>query len=418
MQLSSWGRQMSVKSGIGSIMDDIATCAAASADDDPWLNLSPGNPAQIPESVACWQQLATDALTEDFVEAWCRYGPARGTPALVSAIVEYFQDTYHWPIGPQNVVVGPGAQQLAFLAATSYTDEQRPLVMPRLPDYAGYQGLVGSTGSIVGIPSRIVLDGERQFHYALDIEAVRAQSAMGMLLLSSPANPTGSSLAPAELADLVSVAEERDIPLFIDNAYGQPFPGVTEAMTSPVWHSHVINCFTLSKAGMPGARFGFVIGSEAALAPIAGFVENTLLHPAQLIQSVARRAFASRQIDMLTEKVIRPYYEAKREAVEELLHDQLPQQVAWRIHANRGGMFCWLWIDEPWFDDLAVCAALKSRRVLIVPGRYFFTNSALADPHSTRCIRVSIGGELELIAEGIRRLSSALDELRLETVVR
>lgn len=420
MQLSSWGSQMSVKSGIGSIMDDIGICASATID-DPWLNLSPGNPAPIPEAMAFWQGLAEEALAEDFAEAAGRCGPARGTHGLVAALVDYLRGTLNWPVEPGNIVVGPGAQLLTFMAVTSFSDRRRPLVLPRLPDYAGYQGLGGTPSSVVGVAPRVVIDDDRRFHYALDLAGVRAQPSIGMLLLSNPANPTGSSLVPEELDSLVSLAQERDLPLLVDNAYGEPFPGVTETMTAPIWHPNVINCFTLSKAGLPGERIGFLVGATEAIAPMVGFMANTMLHTAQLIQSAARRAFATRQIDALTEKVIRPYYEAKRIAVEQVLYEQLPQDIAWRMHANRGGMFCWLWIDEPWFDDLSAYLALKRQKVLIVPGRHFFTRSGASpqtDNHARRCVRLSLSGELAVISEGISRLSAVLEDLRRTAAAR
>ena len=131
MQPTSRGRRLSRLTGIRSIMEDIAMASR-----DPHVelcNLSPGNPAHLPEVVATWQRLGRAVLDEQFVELGTRYGPSRGAPVLVDAIVEYFADRYGWPIDAGNVVVGPGSQMLAFLLSTVFTgvepDGPRRLVL-------------------------------------------------------------------------------------------------------------------------------------------------------------------------------------------------------------------------------------------------------------------------------------------------
>jgi valine--pyruvate aminotransferase len=421
VQLSSWGKQMSSMSGIRSIMEDIAA-AGVDPSGGEWLNLSPGNPSLIPEVVSAWRALAEEALRAEFVESSCRYGPSRGSDALVAAIVEYFRSGYGWPIGGRNVVVGAGSQLLSFMAATSFTsfgrDGSRPLVLPRLPDYAGYQGLVGSREGIVGVEPVVRLEGDRFFSYAVDIEAIRRQGEAGMLLLSNPANPTGSSVTATELDAVLKVVEERDVPLVVDHAYGEPFPSVAETLVGPVWHPNVVNCFTFSKAGLPGERIAFAIGPEEVITPLVGFTANVALHAPQLIQAVAKRALESREIDVMTAKYIKPFYRNKRRMVEDKLFELMPESISWRLHSGDGGMFCWLWIDEPWFDDLLMYELLKRNKVLVVPGRHFFIapmTTPFLSGHGSRCIRLSVSGDDSVVAEGIRRLGAALLELRRES---
>jgi valine--pyruvate aminotransferase len=409
---------MSGRSGIRSIMDDIAS-AVTTPGDGEWLNLSPGNPSLIPEVVGVWRGLFEEALAEDFTEASCRYGPSRGAGVLVDAIVRYFGDRYDWPIRAENVLVGPGSQLLCFIATAVFTEvtatANRPLIIPCMPDYAGYHGLSLDAAGMVGVPPRIELQDERSFRYVVDVEAVRGLTDMGMMLLSSPRNPTGASLDLGELAALVEIADNRDVPLLVDHAYGRPFPMVVDPAVDPMWHRSVINSFTLSKAGLPGERLGFVIGPSGAIEAMTSFMANAVLHAPQLIQTVAARALESGEIDVLSEKVISSYYRAKRQAAEQMLRERLPASVRWRLHSSPGGMFCWLWIDHDWFTDLALYDALKARKVFVVPGRHFFvgphTTPFLAG-HGTRCVRLSLTCDEQTIAEGVTRLGEALEELR------
>jgi valine--pyruvate aminotransferase len=417
MQLSSWGAKMSGLSGIRSIMQDIALSAADGPGGD-WLNLSPGNPARIPEVVETWRELERDALDSSFAEASCQYGPSRGSDSLVEAIVKYFNAKYNWSITAENVIVGPGCQMLCFIAATIFTGPsaagRRQLIFPSVPEYTGYHGLCLEDGSIVGPEPEVRPEGDRSFRYAIEADALWDQTSAGMLLLSSPCNPTGRALETDELAALIRLAEKRDIPLVIDHAYGNPFPRVAGAATDPVLHPNVINCFTFSKAGLPGERLGFAIGPAQAIDAMVSFLANSMLHAPQLVQAVAARALTGGELDKLASDVIRPFYQEKRLAAEKLLHDRLPESVDWRLHSSAGGMFCWLWINESWFDDLQLYNALKSKKVFIVPGRHFFVGPPatpfLAD-HGTRCIRLSLSADDSVIGEGISRIAETLGEM-------
>lgn len=418
MELSAWGTKMAGLSGIRSIMEDIALSATGD-DRDEWLNLSPGNPAYIPEVTATWQRIEAETLETGFAQASGKYGPSRGTDALVRAIVGYFQRHYGWDIGPANVLVGPGVQLLTFIATTVFTgpfgDARRPLLLPATPDYTGYQGLSIEPGAIRGLSSRIVVEDERHFHYALDTSELRTGPRPGMMLLSSPSNPACRSITATELEELIGAAQEFDIPLVVDNAYGEPFPTITATSVPPALHPHVINCFTLSKAGLAGERLGFAIGAPEPISAMLSFLSNCALHAPQLIQAVVARAMDGGELDSMTANVIRPYYVAKRRTAEKLLTERLPQSVRWRLHSSDGGMFCWLWIDEPWFNDLAFYEAVKQEKVFIVPGRHFFVppeNGEPADPHASQCIRLSLSAEEPVLAEAISRIAATLERAR------
>lgn len=414
MHLSVIGRKMAGLSGLRSIMDDIATVTLGSPGD--WINLSVGNPAPIPEVLQFWQGLAAEVLeTGDYLAMSGSYGPSRGAPGLVQAVVRYFNDRYGWGITQDNVVVGPGSQMLCFAAAALFTGPgSGRLVLPIAPDYTGYQAMCMQPDGVVGVPARARPDGQHHFSYVLDATGLRQRDDVGLLLVSSPSNPTGRCVTPDEQAALIDLAGQRDVPLILDQAYGQPFPQIAGTLTPPPWHPNVINTFTFSKAGLPGERIGVAIGPERFISPIVSFLANSVLHAPQLAQAVAARALDTGRIDGLVSSVLTPYYARRRAHAEKLLHELMPAGVDWRLHAGDGGMFCWLWIDEEWFDDLACYESLKQRRVFVVPGRHFFVPpaSGVADPHARRCVRVSITTEESALAEGIGRIADALIALR------
>ncbi|MFI8461881.1 valine--pyruvate transaminase [Kitasatospora sp. NPDC085464] len=414
MALSLIGSKMATLSGLRSIMEDIAVSTASGPAD--WLNLGIGNPASIPDAIAEWRSLTEEALTEDFASASCQYGPSRGSAALVDAITDYFNTRYGWSLTPRNVAVGPGSQMLCFTAAALFAGPGpagtggTKVVLPMSPDYTGYQGLCLHPGGVVGVPATPVPEGSHRFRYAFDFEALEAQPDTGMLLLSSPGNPTGRAVDAAELDALVDLARRRDVPLLLDHAYGEPFPRIAPTLTPPPFDDHVINCFTLSKAGLPGERIAFAIGAERWITPMVSFLANSALHAPQLQQSVVARALASGRLDRLISHTVSPFYQERRRLAEKLFEEVMPESVPWRLHAGDGGMFCWFWIDDDRFDDMALYERLKQDKVFIVPGRHFFPDGP-ADPHRTRCFRVSLSPAQDTLTEGITRIAKAIRAL-------
>ncbi|WP_267246471.1 valine--pyruvate transaminase [Streptomyces sp. PR69] len=415
MALSLIGSKMATLSGLRSIMEDIAVSTASGPAD--WLNLGIGNPAAIPGTIAEWRSLTEEALAEDFASAGCQYGPSRGSAALVEAITGYFNERYGWSLTPHNVAVGPGSQMLCFTAAALFagpggsagagTTAGTKVVLPMAPDYTGYQGLCLHPDGVAGIPATPVSEDTHRFRYALDFDALERQQDMGMLLLSSPGNPTGRAVDAAELDALIGLARQRDIPLLLDHAYGEPFPRIAPTPTPPPLDEHVVNCFTLSKAGLPGERIAFAVGPARWITPMVSFLANSVLHAPQLQQSVVARALTSGRLDRLVTDTVSPFYQERRRLAEKLFEEVMPESVPWRLHSGDGGMFCWFWIDDDRFDDTALYERLKQDRVFIVPGRHFFPDT-YSTSHRTRCFRVSLSPDVDTLTEGITRIARAL----------
>jgi len=411
MKLSQRGNRMTAMSGLRSIMEDVAVTQSAGKG-ERWLNLGVGNPAGIAEVAAMWRDLARQTLEFDFATESSRYGPSRGNARLIDVIVDYFAKTYGWKLTPDNVVVGPGSQMLCFIAAALFTgpteEGMRRLVLPCVPDYAGYLGMSMDGGGTTGIAPHVRPESDHRFRYLLDRDALSDLGDAGLLLVSSPSNPTGRSLDDDEMRSLVVAAEARDAVLVVDNAYGLPFPRVARTAAPPVWHENVVNCFSMSKAGLPGERLGFAVGAPEPISAMVSVIANSALHAPHFPQLILARALETGRLDEVAATVIEPYYAARRRTAEALLHEHMPDDLNWRLHAGEGGMFCWLWIDEPWFDDAALYARLKDRRVVVVPGRHFFPDPDGVGRHATRCLRLSVTSDEAVVREGIRVVADIL----------
>ncbi|MEJ8641137.1 aminotransferase class I/II-fold pyridoxal phosphate-dependent enzyme [Streptomyces sp. MS1.HAVA.3] len=399
-------------SGLRVIMDDIA--AVTSHSPHNWLNLGIGNPAPLPELTAFWQRHVRQALDADFEGLSCSYGPSRGLPVLLDAVVEYFNQRLGWDIDASNVMVGPGSQMLCFIAGALYTGQstagERSLVLPALPDYTGYEAS-SLHKNLVGIPSDVVHSGDHRFRYVLDTAAVEQTQGAGVFLASNPSNPTGRSLTQAELDTIIKVAGAQDALTIVDNAYGEPFPGIAVTHTPPPRENGVLNCFSFSKAGLPGERLGIAIGPAEVVKDMVAFLGNTALHAPRLAQyAVAQALKSGDELGEIVSGTIQPFYTARWELASELFREELPADLRWYLHEGTRGMFSWLHIDEPWFDDLRLYDLMKDRHTFVVPGSYFFagTTSPEAVEHGRRCVRISLSAREADLRQGIARLGDAL----------
>ncbi|WP_043495758.1 aminotransferase class I/II-fold pyridoxal phosphate-dependent enzyme, partial [Hafnia alvei] len=84
-----------------------------------------------------------------------------------------------------------------------------------------------------------------------------------------------------------ALAQQRNIPLLIDNAYGLPFPGIIFSDVNPLWNPNIILCMSLSKLGLPGSRCGIVIADEKVISAISNMNGIISLSPGSLGPAIA-----------------------------------------------------------------------------------------------------------------------------------
>ena len=75
------------------------------------------------------------------------------------------------------------------------------------------------------------------------------------------------------------------------------------------------------------------------------------------------------------------------EAVEEFFPDHVP----YAFHESEGALFLWLWLEGARKSSRQIYDDLKKRRVLVVPGEYFFFGDDDPDwKHRHECLRISL----------------------------
>jgi valine--pyruvate aminotransferase len=266
--------------------------------------------------------------------------------------------------------------------------------------------LVAQAAAIEELP-----DGFFKYHVRFDgLEAVPDVAA---ICVSRPTNPSGNVLSLDELQRLDALARNRRVPLIVDAAYGQPFPGIQFSEPELLWNENVILCLSLSKLGLPATRTGIVVAAESTVEALTAFNATAALAPGSTGPVIVEPLLASGELDVLCREVIRPYYQARADEAVEWLRDDCGD-LPLRIHRPEGAFFLWLWFPGLPVTSQELYARLKARGVLVLSGHHFFPGLADSWAHRNECLRIncsqdraSVRAGIQLIAAEVRRAFAA-----------
>lgn len=415
--LTKIGDQMSHLSGVRAIMKDVIETLHGSTGQQ-FINLSAGNPLILPEVEQLWRNCTADLLdSSEYGEVVCRYGSSQGYAPLIEAVVNDFNKRYGLKLSDRNILITPGSQTLYFYAANALggytTDGQlKQVVLPLSPDYTGYGGVALTPESLIAYKPTLDIDETaHKFKYRPDFSQLSINENTGCVIFSRPCNPTGNVVTEEEVHKIAALAEPLDVPVFIDSAYAPPFPALNFTEMTPIFGDNIIHSMSLSKAGLPGERIGIAIGDERVIEVLECFQTNMCIHPSKYGQALAARAINSGALANISETVIRPFYQNKFTVLENTLDAAMPKDLPWFLHRGEGGIFAWLWLKDLPISDWEFYQKLKEVSVIVVPGNTFFPGLREEWEHTHQCVRISLTGSDEEIAQAMQRLGKVTESV-------
>jgi valine--pyruvate aminotransferase len=383
----------------------LMTDMTAALRDPNMIMLGGGSPALIDKAVDAFQE-ALIGLAQDrqrFIQTVCHYSDAAGDNGFRQHFAEYVNRQQGWDIGADNILITDGSQSAFALLFKVLVNDSQPVVFPMLPDYIGYNTL--SAERMVGLVADIQRLGNHQFRYQLSAEYRDYLEQAAVLCLSRPTNPTGGMLADADLQQLLSDAKAQDVPVILDNAYGQPLPNIVFSQHQLPWASNAIYCLSLSKLGLPGVRTGIIIADADMVQRLARHNTELALAPGSIGPAIADVMLQSGTLEHLIQHVITPWYHTRSQAVGAML-DHYFADLPLRYHEADGGFFNWLFYDAALpLSGHALYQRLKAEQVVVVPGYAFAPGLREPWAHLETCFRISVGQPLEVIEEGIARIA-------------
>lgn len=143
------------------------------------------------------------------------YTPAAGILPLRQTIADEVARTRGISVHPDQVVVVPGGKPIMFFILLAMCEAGDEVIYPN-PGFPIYESMISFTGATpVPIPLRM----ENEFGLDVDELAGLVTDRTRLIILNSPANPTGGVATAQQLAQVAEIARARGIPLLSDEIY-------------------------------------------------------------------------------------------------------------------------------------------------------------------------------------------------------
>jgi len=416
MKLSKFGAKFSRQSGINQLMLDLG--AAYSSNHPDLCMLGGGNPAFIPEAQALFskemERLIDNNLFERIVGI---YDGPQGEQRFREVLAEYLNKHFFWNISPKNISLTNGSQNSFFYLFNALAGEMpdgsfKKVMFPLSPEYVGYADAGLSEDMFVSFRPNIEHLENKQFKYRVNFDELTIADDVAAICLSRPTNPTGNVVGNRELARLDKLARQHNIPLIIDNAYGQPFPNVIYADAGLNWNDNTILCMSLSKLGLPGARTGIVIANEEITDTISSLSGIITLAPNSVGAALMTRMIQDGEIEHLTENIIKPFYRQQLDTAIDIFNDVFADLPV-LMHKPEGAFFLWLWCQDLPISTKELYARLKAKQVFVIPGEDFFIDIDSDWEHTRQCLRINYGQPSDKLRAGFEVIATELRSLHI-----
>jgi len=370
-----------------------AMAASAAQSGQPMIFLNIGEPDFTAPPLV--QEAAARAIRD----GRSQYTPATGLPELRERISHWYLTRFGVDVPANRIVVTAGASaalQLACLAVINPGDE---VLMPD-PSYPCNRHFVAAAdGKAVLIPTT----AQERFQLSADKVAAAWGPRTRGVLLASPSNPTGTSIALSELKQIVQVVQGRGGISIIDEIYlGLSFEAEF-GQTALALDDQVISINSFSKYfNMTGWRLGWLVVPEPLVPVVERLAQNLFICPSTIAQYAALACF---EADSLAE------YERRRAEFKARRDFFIPALNALGLTVPvmpDGAFYAWadctaacdkLQVNGSW--DLAF-EIMRRAHVAVTPGRDF------GHDDTAHFLRFSTANSMAQLQEAVIRLRALL----------
>ena len=330
-------------------------------------------------------------------DGWTHYGPYFGLPALREAIAEDATRRKEFPVSPDHVVVTPGAKPIMYYAMLALVEAGDEVIVPD-PGYPIYESMVRFAG---GTPVALPIRQEHDFRADLDELESLVTKRTRMIVLNSPANPTGGLFTREDVVRVAELALRHDLVVLTDEIYGRiiyegehvsiaSIPGMAE-------RTIVLDGFSKTYA-MTGWRLGYAILPDVLLYPYGRLIINSVSCTSSFSQIAAVEALRGPQdaVDAMVEE-----FRARRELIVDGLN-AIPGVRCLKPHAA--------FYVFPDFSVTGLDGAELADRLLHDAGVCVLGGTAFGGVGRNH-IRISYANSRENLLEALRRIRVSVEPL-------
>jgi len=284
--------------GTESAFEVLARAKQLEAQGQDIINLGIGQPDfQTPEHVV-------EAAVQALRDGHHGYTPANGIVELREAVAEDLELRHRVSVDPGNVVVVPGGKVTMFFAVLMFGEPGAEILYPN-PGFPIYESMINFSGATaVPIPLREDSGFAFSAEEVLDLITPRTR----LIILNSPANPTGGVTPRKEFDRLVAGLEAHpQVAILSDEIYSQMLYDGREHVSLlqyPEIRDRVIMLDGWSKTyAMTGWRLGFAVWPKAlveAATRLAINCHSCVNAPAQYAGIAALRGPQDAVAEMMT----------------------------------------------------------------------------------------------------------------------
>ncbi len=353
-------------SGIRKVFDLAAKMA------DP-INLSIGQPDfAVPESI---QQAAIDAIRSNRNG----YSLTQGIPPLRDKLQARLDAQYGHP--DRQVLVTSGTSGGLLLALLSMVDPGDEVICFD-PYFVMYSALISMVGGRC-----VMVDTYPDFRIDLDQVAEKITPRTKLILLNSPANPTGIVATKEEVRGLAELAAARNIGLLSDEIYRQFCYGDPPASPA-TWNQESIILDGFSKTyGVTGWRLGWVHGPSELIDKMTMIQQYTFVCAPHPLQWAAIEAL---EVDMTTQV---DNYRKRRDLMLEGL-----REYGYEVTTSGGAFYLFPKVPEGHGTGTQFVSRAIENQLLVIPGNIF----SQRDTH----FRISYAASMKTLERGLEVLAN------------
>ena len=322
------------------------------------------------------------------------YTPALGLPELREAISRFYRDRYAVEVSPARIAVTPGASgALQLVLAMLINPGDRVLITD--PGYPCNRHLVRmAEGEAAGLN----VSAATGFQPTAQQVSAAWSERTAALLLASPANPTGTLIAPALMREIFEVVMGKRGCMIVDEIYHGLVYEAQPAATALALSDDVFVVNSFSKYfGMTGWRLGWLVLPESYAAHADKLAQNLFLAASTPAQYAALAAFHPETIAVLETR--RREFAARRDYLIAAL-----RELGFDVPVTPGGAF-YVYADCRRFSSGSyefAAEILEKAGVALTPGADFGHNLP------ERYLRFAYTTSIANLEEGVRRLRDFL----------
>ncbi len=373
-----------------------------SASDPDVISLSAGNPAPDAFPVEAIREISERILRENPIGA-LQYGVSEGYQPLRDTLKEYLKNKHNIGTEDDELIIVSGAQQVMDIAAKTFLNEGDVLLC-EAPSFVGALNTFRSYNTeLVGVtvePDGMDMD-------ELEEKLKTYPNAKMIYTIPNFQNPSGVTMSLAKRKRLYELAVQYHVMIIEDNPYGdlryygEDVPAIKSFDTEGI----VIYSGSFSKVISPGIRVGFMEANKQAMVKMIICKQGQDVHTAMWSQMLCFELMTKYDFEAHLE-FLRDLYREKANLCMSLL-DEYVVPAGIKYNRIEGGLFIWCDLPEE-VDMLDFCKKLTERKVCVVPGNAFLTDSSIPC-HSFR-INFSTPTD-EQLTEGIKAIGKLASEI-------